>query len=643
MLIRLRFILYLALFAQVAMAQQSTRPLPPGLSFQYENTLKRASLPEPVLLPKPDLQKIKAEDDLQSEQNRFAAPVETFITPANSGKWTILPDSSSVWQCRIKSPDALALVVLFEHMHLPEGGKIYAYDPQQRRIRGAFDRLNETPTGRFTIGTIPGDEVVIEYHAPAYSRGQEDILINRVDYAYHYGALASGDAMAATSGFGGSSQCHVNVQCPEGANWQTEKKGVARILMVFASGSAWCSGSVMANSGGTGTPYFLTAHHCQIILTSPQFDQWTFDFNYEFPTCTNSTTEPPVQTVVGCERMSWRAETDFLLLKLNPIPGNYNVYYNGWSRSATPVANTTYIHHPVGDVKKISADNAPPVIHTATVNWGGVFGVSPVNTHWKVVPDVGIYEPGSSGCPLFGPDKKIIGQLHGGVATNCNVSAAYFGMFNLSWDQGSASNTRLKEWLDPGNTNATTQNGYSQPIQPVTISGNIKTWSGVNLPNVRVAISGAAIDTVTTDASGNFQFPDLTPGLNYVVKPLSKTNVLNGVNAFDLILTSRHILSLEPLGVWNLIAADVNESGTVTSFDIVESRKVLLGTLAGFSGQKTWRYFPANTTFPDPANPFPNLPASTATFQNVAQSVTGVNFFGVKIGDGDNSADPTGM
>lgn len=65
-----------------------------------------------------------------------------------------------------------------------------------------------------------------------------------------------------------------------------------------------------------------------------------------------------------------------------------------------------------------------------------------------------------------------------------------------------------------------------------------------------------------------------------------------GISTFDLVLISKHILGITPLeNPFQLIAADENNSGSVTSFDILEIRKLLLGikdTLAAGN----WRYVP---------------------------------------------------
>lgn len=335
-----------------------------------------------------------------------------------------------------------------------------------------------------------------------------------------------------------------------------------------------------------------------------------------------------------------------MLLKLNPIPLNFDVYFNGWNRDGnltTIAPNSTYIHHPQGDIKKISVDNQALPIHPSVLNWPN-FGSSPANTHWKSIPDIGIFQPGSSGCPLFDSNKRIVGQLHGGGwdDTNpCIIFSAYFGRFNLSWNQGTSPEFRLKEWLDPANTGATTQNGYARPVvQIFSISGNIKTHWGTPMEEIRVEISGGSTGFVLTDSLGNYQFANVPAGGNYTIKPIHDHNDLNGVTTYDLVLISKHILALETLNSpWKMIAADVNQSNSITTFDIVEARKVILGLNPGFPTNTAWRFLPANTIFGDPANPFMGgLPPDNISVNNLQANYLGADFKGIKVADVNNTA-----
>lgn len=646
-----RFTLLALLWAGLAQAQISDGGLPPSLQSAHA-PLFASKKPPARVLPPPALEKIREEDAAMPWRGRFAVPMTTDVSPEQQGVWTTLPNGDRIWQADVVAPDALGLVLLFDEFRLPPGAQFFAYTPDQSRVKGAYTTKSCLPSGKFTIGVLPGEQARLELYEPANVQGQSRIHLNRVDYAYDRAALAEGDP-AASADFGESLPCNINVNCTQGANWQVEKKGVARILMVFNgnglgqnAGSAWCTGSLVANTGGTGTPYFLTAHHCQILLSGPDFDQWVFDFDYESPTCSNPVIEPAAKSVLGCENIASRAETDFMLLKLNPIPTAYSLYFNGWDRTATPnVSQTVFVHHPFGDIKKITVDNQPATVFPQTLNWGAQFGISPANSHWKTIHDAGIFQPGSSGCPLFNPNKHIVGQLHGGSWNQMNPcldNVAYFGRFDLSWSQGAAPNSRLKEWLDPGNTGANTQNGYQQPIPPTnSISGSVQTFWGAPMAGVQVAISGSVTDTITTDNSGLYNFPELPTGGTYVITPFRDGNDINGLSTFDLVLFSKHILGIDPLNSpWKIIAIDVNKSNSATTFDIVETRKLLLGLYGEFPNNSAWRFFKSDWTFNDPALPFQNMPPENQTFFNLQSNIQNASFYGVKVGDANNTADP---
>lgn len=636
---RNRLTLLALLIVWQSQAQISEGGLPPSFQPQWEAALA-GKMPAAIALPEIDAAKELLDDSQNPGQNRFAAPVQTDISLKNAGEWHTLPNGDRVWICAVRSAGALGLTLIFDEFRLPQGARFYAYGAN-RQVLGAYTAQSCLPSGRFLIGVIPGETAYLELLEPASVAGQSKVATRRVDVAYDKNSLSGAED------FGDGLPCNVNVNCPTGANWQTEKKGIARILMVFSNGEGWCSGSLIANTSNTFEPFFLTAHHCQLIGSNPDFDLWRFDFDYESANCNNPVLEPIPRSVLGSERISFRAETDFMLLKINPIPLNYDVYFNGWNRdnNQTVIApNTVYIHHPSGDIKKISVDTQQATIHPTTLNWGGVFGISPANSHWKTVTDIGVFQPGSSGSPLFDPNKRIMGQLHGGstaIGDPCKVTGAYFGRFNQSWNQGNTPESRLREWLDAANTGAITQNGYARPvISGYDITGNVQTHWGTPMQGVRVDLSGAGSSFTFTDSLGNFRFSDVPAGGNYTIKPVHNINVLNGVTSFDLVLISKHNLGLEALdSPWKIIAADVNQSSSVTTFDIVEIRKLILGITTDFPANTSWRFFPAFATFSNPNNPFMGgLPPDNISITNLQAPYQNANFKGLKVGDTNNSA-----
>ena len=130
----------------------------------------------------------------------------------------------------------------------------------------------------------------------------------------------------------------------------------------------------------------------------------------------------------------------------------------GWTKSTTPAANAVGIHHPRGDIKKISVENDAVKSYNGIQNWtdnnGNIISTTQKHTHWGVTFDVGAIESGSSGSPLMNQNHLVVGQLHGG-SSNCAPVTMYYGRFDKSWDYGNTATRRLKDWLDSNNTGIT--------------------------------------------------------------------------------------------------------------------------------------------------------------------------------------------
>ncbi len=168
-------------------------------------------------------------------------------------------------------------------------------------------------------------------------------------------------------------------------------------------------------------------------------------------------------------------------------------------------------------------------------------------------------------------------------------------------------------------------------------------------------------DTTITTECPQFPFYAPTPYSycacdtgTFTVTPMLDINPLNGVTTYDLVLMSKHILAIEPLNSpYKMIAADVNKSGSVTTFDILETRKLILGTYSEFPDNTSWRFLPRELTFANDENPFEDdfseSGAITAEidengidysfeFNNNTETATSADFVGIKIGDVNCSA-----
>lgn len=613
-------VLLLLLFQFNTNAQISAGGQPVSFQSTYQDLFATRSI-HSVTIPAFDAQKARQEDEQQGG-NRFAAPIKVAYSLEENGEWVSLPNGDRVWRLQLSAKDALGMFVFYEDFYLPRGARFFMYSPNGRQIKGAYTSQNNKDSGKFMTGMIKGETAILEYYEPAAVEGQGIIDIARVYYAYDhdFDVLLPDNVYKAYAGFGDALACHTNINCDEGDPWQEHKRGVVRILRVFEEGMGWCSGSMINNTSQDETPYVLSAYHCYDGFT-PELDVWRFDFNYEASGCANPTSEPSYNSMLGCHYRAGWSDTDVLLLELlENVPGSYNTRFNGWNRSIGHIPDTsTIIHHPRGDVKKISQDYHPASIHPATIEWSnGV--VTPANHHFRVFFDIGTIQDGSSGSNLLDKAGRIVGQLHGGNAS-CTTFEGFFGRFSLSWDEGPSVAERLEEWLDPEGTGQLILDGLEPVVSnSITISGNIKARTGQNMINVKVAIADGVQTRYTyTDMEGNYNL-EVPLGSTYTVIPEKDTLARDGMSTFDLVMTARHLLFIEPYtDPLQVIASDANNNGSVSSFDIIRMRQVLLGINDSFPETPAWRFSPGESTTD-----------VDATF----------DFIGVKIGDPSGNANP---
>jgi hypothetical protein len=180
---------------------------------------------------------------------------------------------------------------------------------------------------------------------------------------------------------------------------------------------------------------------------------------------------------------------------------------------------------------------------------------------------------------------------------------------------------------------------------PGTIAGQIKTESGNGLEDVMVTLAGTPAGlppqsfSTPTNHAGDFKFSYFPSGADYLVTPLKDNDPLNGVSTFDLVLINKHILGLAPLlSPYKMIAADANNSRSITTFDIIELRKLILGGATDFSDNTSWRFVDKNYLFPNPANPFQEIFPEILHIGSGQTGAVNQNFVAVKVGDVNGNA-----
>lgn len=403
---------------------------------EAEAPLAKVSLEEipSVSLFLPDRTVLAREDAVRRADGlpyRFAVPQDVALTPGNSGAWSDAADGRRVWRLRVTTPGATSLNLGFLRYDVPGSARLAVY-PASDRSRGlAWDARDVAGHGQLWTPAMGGDEIVVELSVAADEAGLVDLELGRIGSGYR--GLGAGDKAGA---------CNIDVICPEGDPWREDLKAVA----AYSTGaSIFCTGAMVNNTAEDGRPLFLTADHCGIW--SGNEASVVVYWNFESPSCGLQGGGDLSQTQTGATVLAHWGGSDFSLIELDDQPpAAYDVRWAGWDRRDRNNETSVAIHHPRGDEKSISFD----ADSTTITNYVGETEPGDGSHHRIGAWEQGTTEDGSSGSPLFNESHRITGQLHGGYASCSALDASdWYGRLAVSWEGGSALESRLRDHLDP--------------------------------------------------------------------------------------------------------------------------------------------------------------------------------------------------
>jgi lysyl endopeptidase len=504
----------------------------PGTPLGINQHLKAASVI--YTLPPPDPLEISALQE--SSRHRigkslpFAIIRQVNLNPEIHGSWS-LEGEFRVWRVHLISPGAYSLGPIFHAYHLEEGVRLFVYDPLQQRVKGAFTSGNNKSSGILPVGHIPGQELVVEMQVPLDQAHYGELELESVSHAFLELGHQSYQYDCGPGEFGCAQECEIDVNCSEGDDWWQAKPSVVRLFINKSSISEYCTGVLINNTAYDGTPYVLTAEHC--IGIESHAENTVYQFNYESAECFGED-GPLNMSISGSELLSVGDSIDFSLVQLSlDPPPSYGVVYAGWDRSDFQTTPSTAIHHPWGDVKKITFDFEAPDTPTqpGDVPYADLEDYHYFSYWWIREWDIGSTEGGSSGGPLFNAGKRVIGVLSGGRA-RCGDSIGYnidtdrviysnvfnfddyYTRFGLAWDYEKEKGNELAQWLDPLGSDVGTLGSYNPTSAQAPEAPEKKRYQVYPNP-----------------ASGSFSIAAKLPtasGAYYVVRNMSGALLLQG-------------------------------------------------------------------------------------------------------------------
>ena len=181
---------------------------------------------------------------------------------------------------------------------------------------------------------------------------------------------------------------------------------------------------------------------------------------------------------------------------------------------------------------------------------------------------------------------------------------------------------------------------FEEPKETSLIAGSVQTIAGKMVEDVTVTVNGG-MKSLTTGSDGTFQF-SLINGDDYTLTPEKNIDALNGVSTFDLVLINKHILGITTFdSPYKYIAADVNQSGTITAFDMVQLRQLILNISSEFPNSESWRFIDASFEFSE--NPLADNFNEYKSVNNLSDDMMHNDFIAIKVGDVNESATPNSL
>ena len=439
---------------------------------------------------------------------QFAVGVATDFTLAH-GRWQVDGDQA-VWALAVESPGALSLNFHLAGLRLPPGAALSLHAADGRRLHGPYTAA-QIRDGELWTPIVPGERAELRIAAPTAAIGEVTLRVADSFHAYldPFGVSPKNH----DPGLGTSGSCNIDVACPQGDDWRDEIRSVVRVQI---GGSGLCSGLLVSNFRQDHDPLVLTADHCEIgtdgasSVDGADSDPASvvFYFNLQTASCGGVAEDADItQTVSGSSFIADDVESDFTLLRMSSAPPpEYDVHFAGFDAAGDAPLSGVSIHHPSGDVKKIT-----PFTEPATASAVQLSSARTVQS-WRVFWAEGTTEPGSSGSGLWNQDRRVVGLLSGGAASCDNQGGEdHFGRLDRAWQASAASDGQLAAHLDPDGCGLKAVDGIDHDVnntvpEPSDDDATVAEDSAGNvlevLGNDRDADAGQTLRIAAVDTSG---------------------------------------------------------------------------------------------------------------------------------------------
>jgi hypothetical protein len=440
-------------------------------------------------------------DAAAKSPEQFAVNISHGTSSAANGTWN-RQGTTSTWLYSVRIPSAISMSFHASEVRLPPSAVLTVSTSRASVGYRARDVTRSGLWGR----PMPGDTLNFSLSVSSAEAGKVRLQIESLQAGYrslgggvpdhpHYAAIRRA-AATSTSGCTENYSCHVTAG-NQGASQAT--------VALLVSNLYQCTGTLLNDTSTDGTPYVLTARHCEtgelgggdpaaaatVTVLWDTVSPCAGDLGSIYDAST------PGQT--GATTML--EQQDIWLLHLDAPPVASDAYYAGWDASGTSFTGGYNINDALGEDQQYVGWNGTGILEQIP---GATLGISYDSTFWGVVNAVGSLGAGASGSGLFSPANQVVGSASLGVLTPGENSAgicpaaspatpapasvtalftALSGVWTSAADRTSSTGSRtLKSFLDPQSTGQLTTTGIgTEPITLTTSASSSNTGSPVTL------------------------------------------------------------------------------------------------------------------------------------------------------------------
>lgn len=449
-----------------------------------------------------------------ARRERFAVNVPHAANLANAGSWERAAGVST-WRYSLRIPTAVSLSFHAAEFQLPPGatlkvtnaaGAQAVYLPTDGGRLGLWSRISRGDSLWFELSVPTVNESGLRFSIASLQAGYRGLGGGVVDHP-HYSKLRSAALAAALAPCDENFACHLTDENGHNAD------ATAAIVI---GGVALCTATLVNNLRNDGTPYLLSARHCQDSPDSGVVAYW--DAMTPCGETLGSIYDTNSPAYLSSTHTVFEQQDVWLLQLESPLTAE-RIYFSGWDATGGTFVGGYSPHHALGFSRQYTEWFGQPAMVDLP---GSVLGVGYDSNYWGVVNSIGRVGSGASGGGLFSPEHRLVGVASmasidvdgfgqcpaaSPPAPSASTASALYSALSAVWESNSDTTSftnpvTLKSLLDPDGTGQRVSDGIEM-LPGVTLGVDSRYGSTGRMQQLTWTAPGSATCTASGGAAGD--------------------------------------------------------------------------------------------------------------------------------------------